>query len=76
MPADIGTSNGGFTPADTPSCQPWKCPVNFTTFGRPVQARARRSARWVASVPDMVKRTSSAEGTSRVIHSAHSTSSS
>ena len=36
IPADIGTSNGGFTPADTPSCQPWKCPVNFTTFGRPV----------------------------------------
>jgi hypothetical protein len=23
-PADIGTSYGGFTPATTPSCQPWK----------------------------------------------------
>ena len=36
IPADIGTSKGGFTPEETPSCQPWKCPVNFTTLGRPV----------------------------------------
>jgi hypothetical protein len=50
--------------------------VNLTSFGFPVAARARRIARWVASVPDMVKRTISAEGTRRAIHSAHSTSAS
>jgi hypothetical protein len=76
MPADIGISNGGFTPTATPSAQPWKWPVNFTSFGRPVAARASRMARCVASVPDIVNRTISAEGTSRVIQSAHSTSSS
>ena len=36
MPADMGTSKGGFTPVATPSAQPWKWPVNFTSFGRPV----------------------------------------
>ena len=39
-------------------------------------ARAMRMARCVASVPDMVKRTSSAQGTSLFTSSAHRTSSS
>src|SRR2546427_1668492 len=63
MPADIGTSYGGFTAATAPSCQPWKWPVNLTILVRPVAARATRIARCVASVPDIVKRVSSAHGT-------------
>ena len=62
MPADMGTSKGGLTPVATPSAQPWKWPVNFTSFGRPVSARASRMARCVASVPDIVNRTISARG--------------
>ena len=41
------------------SCQPWKWVRKRTTFRRPVAARATRSARWVASVPDEVNRTRS-----------------
>ena len=42
----------------------------------PVKARASRSARCEASVPEPVKRTISAHGTRRLISSAHRTSSS
>src|SRR5919197_5290642 len=35
MPADIGTSYGGFTPTAAPSCQPWKWPANFKIRERP-----------------------------------------
>jgi hypothetical protein len=46
------------------------------TFERPVKARARRSASSVASVPELVKRTRSADGTSRTTSSAQAISSS
>ena len=49
-------------PAATPSCQPWKWPTKRITFGLPVKARASRSARCEASVPEPVKRTLSAHG--------------
>ena len=42
---------------------------------RPVAALATRNASITASVPDAVKRTFSADGTSETICSAHSTSS-
>src|SRR2546426_3806280 len=63
-PADIGTSYGGLTPATAPSCQPWKWPVNFTIFDRPLYAPATRLARCGASVPDMGERTHPAHGVS------------
>jgi hypothetical protein len=56
------------------SCQPWKCPWKRSNVARPVNARARRTAIIVASVPDDVKRTRSADGTSRWMARAHSTS--
>jgi hypothetical protein len=43
-------------------------------MGRPVKARAARSAIIVASVPDAAKRTSSAEGRRSTIISARSAS--
>ena len=46
----------------TQSCVPWKAPSNFAIFGRPVKARARRTAFIVASVPELVKRTLSHRG--------------
>src|SRR5438045_9323647 len=73
MPADIGTSYGGFTAATAPSCHPWKWPVNFRIFVRPVYARATRIARCVASVPDMVKRVSSQHGMRWLTRSAQRT---
>ena len=45
------------------SCQPWKWVRTRRIFVRPVAVRARRSASSVASVPEEVKRTFSAEGT-------------
>ena len=60
----------------TPSCQPWKWPTKRITFGLPVKARASRSARCEASVPEAVKRTRSAQGIRRLTSSAHRTSSS
>src|SRR5207253_2163652 len=59
----------------TESDQPWKCWSNFTMYGRPVAARASLMDSIAASVPEAVKRTSSALGTREVISSAHSTSS-
>ena len=76
MPAGTPPSKCDMAPAVTPSCQPWKWPTKRTTFGLPVKARARRSASCVASVPEAVKRTRSAQGTSRLTSSAHRTSSS
>ena len=52
------------TPKAAWSCQPWKWPLRRTSFFFPVQARARRSAIRLASVPDDVNRTRSAHGTS------------
>ena len=45
-----------------------------TTLRRPVAARATRSARWVASVPDEVNRTRSTDGTSSFTACAQRTS--
>ena len=56
------------------SCQPWKCPLKRTIVGRPVNARASRTAISVASVPDDVKRTRSADGTSLWIAAAQAIS--
>src|ERR1044072_361667 len=53
---------------------PWEQPANFKTPGRPVAARASRSALIVASVPVATKRTISQPGTIRVTRSASSTS--
>jgi hypothetical protein len=58
------------TPNAMWSCQPWKCPRRRRSLFRPVAARARRSAISVASVPELVKRTISALGTSSWISSA------
>ena len=44
--------------------------MNFSTFGRPVAIRASRRAISVASVPDAVKRTVPADGTSLLHQSA------
>ena len=56
------------------SCQPWKWVRKRTTLRRPVAARAMRSARWVASVPEEVNRTRSADGTSAFTSCAQRTS--
>ena len=58
--------NATCEPAATWSCQPWKWPTKRTILGLPVKARARRSARCEASVPDAVKRTRSAQGIRRL----------
>ena len=47
------------------SCQPWKWPLKRSSVSRPVKARASRTAISVASVPEEVKRTRSADGTRR-----------
>ncbi len=49
--------------------------MNRTSVSRPVNARARRSAISVASVPDEVKRTRSADGIRRMTAFAQATSS-
>ena len=67
---------GGSPPSAAASCQPWKWPSILTTRSRPVEARATWRASIVASVPLLVNRTSSAEGTSPHTRSAHSASSS
>jgi hypothetical protein len=56
------------------SCQPWKWVLKRTILRRPVNARASRTAISVASVPDAVKRTRSADGTRWEIASAQRTS--
>ena len=56
------------------SCQPWKCVRKRTTLGLPVTERESRTAISVASVPDEVKRTLSADGTSLRTSSAQRTS--
>ena len=48
---------GGVTLTSAQSCVPWYAPSNFAIFGRPVNARATRTAFIVASVPEFVKRT-------------------
>ena len=58
----------------TPSCVPWYERSNFATRDRPVNARAARMANMVASVPELVNRRRSIEGTRRRISSASSTS--
>ena len=52
-----------FCPEAIWSCQPWKWVRTRMIFVRPVAVRARRSPSRVASVPEEVKRTFSAEGT-------------
>ena len=47
------------------SCQPWKWPLKRSSTSRPVKARASRTAISVASVPEEVKRSRSADGTRR-----------
>ena len=61
-------------PAITRSWVPWYERSNLATSGRPVNARAARIANIVASVPELVKRTRSIEGTRRISSSASSTS--
>src|SRR5262249_57471017 len=58
----------------TQSWVPWKAPSNLASLGRLVNARARRTAFIVASVPEMVKRRLSTDGTRRTILSASRTS--
>jgi len=80
MPADQATGLGrlrlpaafgsGDTLTITQSWVPWNAPSNFAIFGRPVKARARRTAFMVASVPEFVKRRLSSDGIRRVIASA------
>jgi hypothetical protein len=48
------------------SCQPWKWPLKRSRVSLPVKARARRTAIRVASVPEEVKRSRSADGTRRL----------
>ncbi len=54
----------------TASWVPWKAPSNLASLGRSVKARARRTAFIVASVPELVKRRLSTEGTRRTSVSA------
>ena len=68
------TSGTPAVPAITPSCVPWYERSNLATSGRPVNARAARMANIVASVPELVKRRRSTDGTRRRISSASSTS--
>ena len=74
MPGRHGNLKGGFTPVATPSAQPWKWPVNFTSFG-PARRGARsrigqvRRLRPQHREPHHLRR-----GTSHVIQSAQSTS--
>src|SRR4029450_4642442 len=49
----------------THSWVPWKAPSNLASLGREVNARARRTAFMVASVPELVKRRLSTEGRRR-----------
>ena len=71
LPAVFGS---GVTLTITQSCVPWKAPSNLASFGRPVKARARRTAFIVDSVPELVKRTLSSDGMRRVSISASRTS--
>ena len=75
-PAGRVPSKCELLPAATWSCQPWKWPRKRTTLSLPEKARARRSARCVASVPEAVKRTRSAPGTIAFTSSAQRSSSS
>ena len=80
IPSDEGTGLGrrrppaafgsGATETRTLSWVPWKAPSNLAIFGRPVNARATRTAFMVASVPEFVKRTCWSEGIRRVSISA------
>ena len=80
MPADHATGLGlrrlphvlvsPVTLTMTQSWVPWKAPSNLASFGRLVNARARRTAFIVASVPEFVKRTLSTDGTRRTSISA------
>ena len=58
-------------PVMTLSFQPWKWPLRRRIFSRPVAARETRAAIMVASVPEEVKRTFSAEGSRRWMAAAH-----
>ena len=49
---------------------PWKLPWKATIRSRPVYPRARRTAVLVASVPELIKRTCSHDGTRSLIASA------
>jgi hypothetical protein len=71
LPAVLGS---GVTLTITQSWVPWKAPSNFAIFGRPVNARASRTAFIVASVPEFVKRRRSTEGSRRTSISARRTS--
>src|SRR6185436_16803311 len=75
MPADHATGLGRrrlphdfvspLTLTMTQSWVPWKAPSNLASLGRSVNARAKRTAFIVASVPEFVKRRLSTEGTRR-----------
>ena len=56
------------------SFQPWKFWLKRTSVRLPVNARASRTAIIVASVPELVKRTDSADGIRSVTRCAHSIS--
>ena len=64
MSPDIASGTPG-VPAITPSWVPWYERSNLATSGRPVNARAARMANIVASVPELVKRSRSIDGTRR-----------
>ena len=65
-------------PAATRNASPWPWypPSTLTIRGRPVAARASRTALIVASVPELTNRTISIDGTMDVTRSASRTSSS
>jgi hypothetical protein len=60
--------------ASKPSEWPWYAPANLTTTSRPLIARAKRTAPIAASVPELVIRTISTDGTRSTICRASATS--
>ena len=68
-PFEEGTPSADPDPAltRTASCAPWNPPFIFTTPNLPVYPRAVRMACMVASVPELARRTMSAEGTAEAI---------
>ena len=77
-PAEVGSPSGkgrssrGKRLTVPTSLAPWYAPSNLRTRGRPVNARASRTACAAASVPEAQKRTRSQHGTARASASASS----
>jgi len=69
-------SRGGAWLNARESWKPWQPPSHFMTLSLPVQARARRTAACVASLPELTKPTFSTPGTAATILRATSYSSS